>query len=125
MIDFSDLHDVVVDFAEATPLSVTRATERQIVNGRPVDGPRVAVEGVVGSCWQVTGRRVQTYIDLGRQSGGFIDVYVATGELQIDDDRTATPGDLIVHGGLTYRVFEARPWPRGGFYHYVAEQVKL
>lgn len=119
MISMAPLKGVVAAFAG--PLTVLRSPGVTMVNGRRVDGARVALAGARGSCYPVTGYRMAQY-QQGQQLTGAIDVYSLV-SLFVADERVEQPGDIVVHGGDNFLIFARQPWP-AGFHVYTAGLVK-
>lgn len=119
--DMTDLAGVVLFFANEAPLTVHRPGPPTIVNNRRADGALVAVTGIVGSVWPVTGESI-IQLDDGKRITAQVDIY-ALQSLNIADDRTNTPGDRVTHDGSTYEVIARHNWSRGSFYAYAGRQV--
>lgn len=124
MIDFSDLQDVVNDFAEPDPLVVNRPGNAVTVNNRRVDGPLVPVVGVIGSCWPAAGRTVTMLDKMGKRMTSGIEIFTPYSELQIADDQTGAVGDRVTHQGKIYEIIHRWDWVRAPFWHYVARLVR-
>lgn len=122
MIDLSGLSAVVSAFADDVALTVLRPGAVVIESNRRVEGDRVAVSGVVGSCWPVTGSSIDLLPE-GKRERAAIDVYTLQ-ELQIADDATGDPGDVVVWRGNDYEVVARHSWSRGEFFAYVAQMVR-
>lgn len=124
MIDFSDLQGVVLDFAEALPLTVNRPGNAVKVNGRRVDGPITPVTGVIGSCWPVQGKTITLLEKMGKRITAGIDIFTPFDELQIADDETGEVGDRVTHHGKIYEIIVRHDWIRGPLWHYTARLVR-
>jgi hypothetical protein len=117
----TDLAGVVEFFANEVELTVHRPGPPTIVNNRRANGALVAVTGIRGSVWPVTGES-EIQLDDGKRITADVDVY-ALQALNIADDRTNTPGDRVTHDGNTYEIVARHVWSRGNFYAYAARQV--
>lgn len=123
--DFSDLGNVVLDFAEPAPLDVERPGAIVTIKGRPRPGPRAPVAGVIGSTWPVSGRRKQEFIEGGRIMEPR-DIFTTKNspELNVLDDTAQTSGDIVIVEGDEYEVVQQHKWRRGEFGHYIGSLIR-
>ena len=122
-ISFTDLQQVVLDFAESAPLAVYRKGTASVVNVRRADGASTPVIGVIGSVWPVTGESLVYLEAQGLRGSADVEIFTPYSQLLIADDDTQQPGDRITHAGKTYEIIHRQEWLRGPLWHYFASQV--
>lgn len=115
------LSGVVAAFAQTSTLTVNRPGAVSMVNGRRVAGASSPVAGIVGSVWPVTGDSVGVSDD-GRRLNNQCQVFTLQA-LQVADDSTGLPGNVVTHLGVDYEILERQPWVRGAFYAYIGRDI--
>ena len=122
MIDMTALGGVVSAFASAGTIAVMRpGAVVTTADGRRVNGASVAVTGVVGSVWPITGDGIGVDED-GRRMDNVADIYVLQ-ELTVADDATGQPGDVVTHLGVEYEIISRQTWARGAFFVYTGRSI--